>query len=290
MASEVRDNRVQIRTETDGFLSSVPTSDYSQLNKVSFEAILSGVEAINTQSPSIYEKALSGARNAVLPMTVAIADRYNKKIQFTMLINPYTLNQSKTSAVYNTYTRKGYISQIWGSNQDLISGTGISAAFMVSGEGLTTIGRRRSFAYANMLAMLYAYRNNGYELVDPTALKTNLTRVINVIHGVELTYDSHLYLGHFNNFTLDEIADKPYLFNYNFEFVTSSLSGNYDEIKGHFIPIDFDFAAAEKDMASWENQGSTSITDPLSIPPRKEAKLVGDVKVELPLNYSEPRM
>lgn len=240
MASEIRDNRSQIRRETENFLESVSTSNYSQLQRISLSQILRDVEAFNTADNYSKDEGISGARNAILPMTIAIGGpQRGQRIQFTMLINPYTMNQSKTASVFNSLTRKGYVSQIWGSNSDLISATGTSAAFMVSGEGLTTEGRRRSFAYANTMALLYAYRNNGYELVDPTVLEKSFTNVIHVVSGVEITYDSHSYMGHFNNFTLDENAEKPYLFDYNFEFVISSLSDDYNEVKGHFVPIDF---------------------------------------------------
>jgi hypothetical protein len=122
-------------------------------------------------------------------------------------------------------------------SQDLITSTGTTAAFMVEGTGLTAVSRTRSFAYKNFLALLYAYRNNGYNLVDPTALQSGLTRVINTIHGIEMSYDNQIFMGHFNNFTIDEDAAKPFLFNYNFEFVISSLSSDYSEVRGHFAPI-----------------------------------------------------
>jgi hypothetical protein len=112
----------------------------------------------------------------------------------------------------------------------------MTAAFMVDGIGLTAVGRRQSFGLQNFMALFYAYRNNGYQLIDPTTSST-LTRVVNLVHGIEISYDGQIYMGHFNNFTLDENADKPFLFDYNFEFVCSSLSDDYNEIRGHFEPI-----------------------------------------------------
>ena len=241
------DDRVRIRKETDTFLEGVTTAGYSELRYDLASNILEESGATFTQNLSEFTTGrvgitkpnpyLTGTLSAILPMSISIPDKEGNRLTFTMLINPSNMNHGKTSSVYSSYTRNGYVTQLWGSNQDLISSTGKTAAFMVEGSGLTNLARRRSFAYTNFLALLYSYRNNGYQFLDPSFLKDTLTRVINIIHGVELFYDNHIFMGHFNNFTIDESADRPYLFDYNFEFVISSLSNNYDEVRGHFISI-----------------------------------------------------
>ena len=234
----------QIRRETDAFLDGVPTSSYSPLQRASINQTL---ELLNLSPLAVYssepgavpsqpEPALTGALAASLPMMLSVSDSNNRALIFTLLINPATMNHGKTGSVFFSYSRTGYISQMWGPNQDLITSTGSTAAFMVEGEGLTAVARRRSFGLLNFLALVGTYRNNGYELVDPTALRGPLTRVINKVHGVEMYYDGATFMGHFNNFTIDELADSPFVFKYNFEFVISSLSANYNEIKGHFEP------------------------------------------------------
>lgn len=230
--SEVGKDRANIRRDTDKFLDGLAnnTSNYSTLEKLSLSSVLGTF-------PSEFGDFLSGAYTAILPLSIAMSDRDNNRLEFTMLINPNSMNHGKTTTANNAYTRQGFVNQLWGPNQDLITGTGVSAAFMTTEAGLTTLGRRQSFAYANVLALIYAYRVNGYKLLDPMDLKQNLTRVISVVHGVELIYDGQVFLGHFNNFTLDESAEKPFAFDYNFEFVCSSLSGDYSEIRGHFEPI-----------------------------------------------------
>jgi hypothetical protein len=81
-----------------------------------------------------------------------------------------------------------------------------------------------------------AYKNNGYQILDPTQTSKEV-RIINLISGIEIFYDNNTMLGHFNNFTFDEAADQPFIFDYNFEFVICSLDGNYSEVRGHFIPM-----------------------------------------------------
>jgi len=253
---EDSDDRVRVRKETDSFLNGLTTTGYAQLRHDLAHDVLEQAGASFTQDLTEFNNGeygvsqpnpyLTGAKTALLPMQISIADKDNNRLTFTMLVNPSNLNHGKTSSVYSSYTRNGYITQLWGPNQDLISSTGKTAAFMVEGSGLTNIARRRSFSYANFLVFLYAYRNNGYQFLDPTSFKETLTRVINVIHGVELFYDNHIFMGHFNNFAVDEAAERPYLFDYNFEFVISSLSDTYDEVRGHYTPIDYKEPSLEK--------------------------------------------
>ncbi len=259
---EVNDNRRRIRSETDFFLESVEfnTSDYAPLKYVYSSDILleaGGVNAARLEDP---DPAITGALQGALPMYIAISTKRNIKIQFMMLVNPSNMTHGKTSTVPSVYTRKGFITQMWGPNQDLITATGKTAAFMVDGSGLTNVARRRSFSYANFLAFLYSYRNNGYLMLDPTKFGEYLTRVINIVHGVEITYDNQVFTGHFNNFTLDEAADRPFLFDYNFEFVCSTLDGNYNEIRGHFLPLDMPLGVPEKPVLL-EEIGETNEVD-----------------------------
>lgn len=236
---ERNNDRIRIRNEVNSFLDAmeVNTSDYSKLRVDSAIKLLQGIGATATAELTSPNPFITGAITAVLPMTFSVADRDGNRLEFQMLINPNTINHGKTSSVQNSYTRQGYVSQAWGTNQDLLTSNGTTAAFMVEGGGLTAIARRRSLAYGNFLSFLYTYRNNGYRFSDPTDLRDQLTRVISVIHGVEMYYDNQTFMGHFNNFTIDENAERPFLFDYNFEFVVSSLSDNYNEVRGHFKPI-----------------------------------------------------
>lgn len=230
-------DRASIRRAMDIFLAGIQTSDYALLNGIYGSSLLTEAGANITEELPVPDPDLTGALSAALPMTLSTTDVNGNRIQITLLINPYSVNHGKTSTTNATYTRSGFITQLWGPNQDLISSTGTTAAFMVEGIGLTAVSRTRSFAYKNFLALLYAYRNNGYSFIDPSASASVLTRVIGVMSGVEMSYDNQIFMGHFNNFTIDEVAEKPFLFDYNFEFVTSSLSNDYSEVRGHFSPI-----------------------------------------------------
>jgi len=238
---ERNQDRKKIRRQVDAFLDGVAsnTSNFAPLKIDSAVKNLQELGAVNAAQLTQPNPFVTGAYSAVLPMEFAIADRNGDRLQFQLLINPTSMNHGKTSTVTNSYTRDGYITQVWGTNQGLITSNGTTAAFMIEGGGLTNTARRRSLAYGNFLSFLFTYRNNGYQFIDPTNLKQQLTRVIGLINGVEMYYDNQTFMGHFNNFTIDENAERPFLFDYNFEFVVSSLSDVYNEVRGHFerIPV-----------------------------------------------------
>lgn len=236
---ERSDNRELIRTQSDEALFNVlgNLSTYAELRKKSFDEILRTAGAQTAADLRNPFPSLTGALQPVLPMYISISDRDNARLRFMLLVNPVNMTHGKTSSVQASYTRKGWVTQMWGPNQDLLTSTGKTAAFMDSGTGLTNLGRTRSASYVNFLAFLFSYRNNGYQMLDPTALGERLTRVINLVHGVEIDYDGQIFTGHFNNFTIDEGADRPYLFDYNFEFVCTTLSDDFNEVRGHFLPL-----------------------------------------------------
>jgi hypothetical protein len=180
------------------------------------------------------KKSLTGALEPILPIKVVSIGKANKgTIDFTFLMNPESWNHAKTNSYQSVYTRSGWSVQLWGPNQDTISSNGKTAAMMNPGVGLDSFVRETTFSYLNLLALISAYKTNGYEFYDE--LSPNLTtRVISRIRGVHLMYDGQDFMGHFSNFTVDEDDEHPYLFNYNFKFIISSLRGDETEISGHY--------------------------------------------------------
>jgi hypothetical protein len=237
------DDRVAISQQLDDFLTGIQSSTYAPLDIQDSNTVLTAAGVTNLQNMRDDQgnlipinPALTMALQPCLPMTFSTTDFSGNRISFTLLINPSSLNHGKTSTVPASYTRIGYITQLWGANQDLLTSTGTTAAFIVDGIGLTSTSRNRSFGMKNFFGLLYSYRNNGYQLMDLTT-SSRITRVINMVRGIQISYDGQTFMGHFNNFTLDENAEKPFLFDYNFEFVCSTLSGDFSEIRGHFAPI-----------------------------------------------------
>lgn len=211
--------------------------DLNFLNLAAVNNLYSRVVLEDTSS--LEDPGYSTAALPYLPMTITVPDQLGNELSFTLLINPENMNHGKSNAAYYSYTRKGYVTQLWGPNQDLITATGKSAAFYIGNEGLTNKEQRSSLGFHNFISMVAAYRNNGYQILDIVELQSRYIRVINIVPGIKLYYDGQEYLGHFNNFTIDDVAETPFIFNYNFEFVVSSLSPDYSEIRGHFLPLNY---------------------------------------------------
>lgn len=237
-------NRPNNRNITDDFLRRSPQSlTFGNDIRSTFEG--SETSAITPEQTQILQRAsdvaeepaLTGAALPALPMHISIPGKDGFRAEFVMLMNPENLNHGKTNSISFDYTRKGYITQLWGPNQDILTSTGKTASFMVAGVGITNFFRKKSFSFLNFMALMTAYRNNGYQMLDPTDTQ-GVTRVVQTVSGVEIFYDNQIYSGHFNNFTMDEDAEHPYIFNYNFEFVVSTLDKNYTEVRGHFISQD----------------------------------------------------
>lgn len=226
-------SRRAIRIDSDNTLANVPTNRYAPF----FGQRIPGSNGNATTVLTEEDMSLTGANPPYLPMTFMVPDRNGQRLSFSLLINPNSVNHGKTSAMYTNYTRDGYNNQLWGPNQDMITSTGVTAAFISPIIGLTAVGRRRTAAYVNLMALVAAYRNNGYTFAYTQSDLPPLPRIIAMIYGVELYYDGQTFMGHFNNFTLDESADRPYLFDYSFEFVVSSLTNDYSEVRGHFRQI-----------------------------------------------------
>jgi len=241
----------QVRTETDDLLNRAQGSaSYTPMSTGFVPA--EGVPTALNEALARENIYLTSAATPVLPMTIAIPGKDGIVARITLLINPENMNHGKTNSSQTAYTRVGWIPQLWGPNQDLITATGKSAMFLVSGEGTTELLKKYSFGFLNFMALVTAYKNNGYMLSDRTDPR-KASRVADLITGVELTYDNQIYMGHFNNFTLDETADSPFVFSFNFEFVCSALSDEYNYIRGHFRPLSGWEAKTKQGTGSQDN-------------------------------------
>ena len=156
-------------------------------------------------------------------------------LSLKLIINPTDIQIGQTFTNTNTYTRKGWVSQIWGKMPGTISASGICAAFYLKQTGLTNYSKKDSIGFMNLQALMSIFKNNGVDFLMPanneTYFKTGVSRVPNVLDAIKISYDSNDYLGTFNSFTLTEEASKPYNMSYTFEFIYTGLLG--DTISGH---------------------------------------------------------
>jgi hypothetical protein len=204
------------------------TSNFLQNSQGTSSFRLFPEKAYNLGNPS-----LTGAGEPIIPMRIMTMGKNQQPIDVTLLMNPETWNHAKTDSYQVSYTRTGWVPQLWGPNQDTLSTTGKTAAWMNPDIGLDNFNKQSTFAYLNFISLLSAYRTNGCEFLDRLSVD-KLTRVINVVSGVHIMYDNQEFIGHFSNFTLDEDDEHPFIYNYNFEFIISALDGDETEIRGHY--------------------------------------------------------
>ena len=228
-------SKIDTRKSTGNFLQHTQSS--SSFHLTPSDQYYTGATILGDSTSS----ALTGAMEPIIPMRIATIGKNgfaNDPIDFTLLMNPESWNHAKTNSYQTAYTRSGWVVQLWGPNQDTISSNGRTAAMMNAGVGLDSFVRQTTFSYLNFLSLISAYKTNGYEFLDRLAPSTT-SRVINRVFGVHIMFDNQDFMGHFTNFTLDEDDEHPYIFNYNFEFVISSLTAEETEIRGHYkrLPI-----------------------------------------------------
>jgi len=150
------------------------------------------------------------ARPVVFDVVIPSELKLNKPPSLVMDINPQNLKQEFTK-VKNLYqTLEGWVEEHYGDELDTISCDASSAGFYTPKAGLTHIDRKSSQAYRNFKDVLDLYSNNG---------KTYDKRGIPIYDGnIQITFDGGIYLGLFETFTYDDIAENPYRMTFSFNF------------------------------------------------------------------------
>jgi len=185
-------------------------------------------------------------------------------------VNPksFAINMSK-SVDAGSYSRAGYIPQFWGDELDVISVQGTSAAFIHSTKGLTRQEASDTVGYKNFMTLLALYKNNGSvfkkngtQTTDQNftnnetgqqrktlssiknAFKSNPTdqnalvssssrRVIDYRNLIRLNYAELDAFGTFDSFSWSDSEDKPFNFDYSFEFTVLFYNNLTTEVNGH---------------------------------------------------------
>lgn len=138
-----------------------------------------------------------------------------------MMINPSEFTRDyEYSADDSPKTRQGNIVHLWLERPLSISGNGVSAAQYVmdsgSNGGLSNFNRIQSIAYRNLLSLVMIYKNNG-SIFTGTEVPGSVG-VLMLGISLYIYYDDHMYIGSFDEFSVDDDADKPYNLSYSFKF------------------------------------------------------------------------
>lgn len=169
------------------------------------------------------KKFQAAQRAQVMATQQALANMANTP-PLKMLVNPaqFGVKGEKITSDAN-WGRNGPIVEHWGDGQDKISASGKVAGFYAidimnaGGPGITRHARNFSEAYANFQSLYQLYRNNGgLYLTDP--LTQGQTMNLSHVGSVYIYYDSTLYIGSFESFSITENDTAPHSLEYNFEF------------------------------------------------------------------------
>lgn len=136
-----------------------------------------------------------------------------------MLVNPGEIDKSYENA-YDDSPKGRYtnIPHVWLERPMKLKANGVTAgqyAVDASGAGGLTNGNRiHSLSYANLMSLIMTYKNNGVL----NAGSESDPGIPIIACSVFIYYDEHIYLGSFDDLSVDDSGDKPHNLGYSFTF------------------------------------------------------------------------
>jgi hypothetical protein len=143
-----------------------------------------------------------------------------------MLINPSDISVSLKKIINRTRTKGGFAEEHWGNDLNSIQANGKTAMFY-DNKGLTTKNRRASEAMDNFHKLVSIYRNN--------AVEYNESNEIVRVGRIRMFFGSKIYDGYFESFNINEEAEEPFVFPYDFSFKVIRTYGGYSLEKVYSI-------------------------------------------------------
>jgi len=169
-----------------------------------------------------------GAKKSQQAITWRIEGLIETPPSLTMHINPQNLDLSYSPLINETRTLGGFIHEFWGEELTTLSASGKTAMFYNS-NGITNLDSKLTESYNNFLRLVNIYKNNGKDYSDDRntlASKANPNRIIS-FGMVIMTYLDKQYEGYFENFSITELADKPFYLEYDFSFKITRTIGDF---------------------------------------------------------------
>lgn len=139
-----------------------------------------------------------------------------------LLVNPSDFTKSYEHTIDTPKGRRGHIVHMWIEKPLAISAKGITAGFYAinaSGDGgLSTQNRIQSLSYRNLMSLALIYRNNGHFYGRPDNSNNANWGVPIISMSVFIYYDGVIYIGSFDDFGINDNAEKPFQMEYDFKF------------------------------------------------------------------------
>lgn len=143
-------------------------------------------------------------------------------LKMVLHVNPSSMTLNYSKQIERIHTKGGWVEQHWGEGPKSIDFNMVTGGFKrlysglsnVTGGGIDVGGtRRETIAYDKYLDLLALFLNNA-EVKDSNG-KIVATGLI------KITFDGGIYYGRFQNFNVQENAEKPYMFNLSANFILS---------------------------------------------------------------------
>ncbi len=139
-------------------------------------------------------------------------------LKLVLHVNPTAMSIKYQRVVERIQTKGGFVEQHWGDGTQTIDFEMATGGFMRLYSGLanntspamTEGTRRETLAYDSYLDILALFHNNGsvYDINGQVALQGQ----------IKITFDGGVYYGWFNNFSVSESAEKPFMFTMSANF------------------------------------------------------------------------
>lgn len=135
-------------------------------------------------------------------------------------INPNNLTRTYARKTSEQFAGGGHVVEHSGQDQDRLSASGKIGAYYTDKTGLTRFFRRNSASFQQLMHLYLLYRNNGYvyEITD--------AHRISLVGRVQITFDTEVWVGHFDSFQMSEDANNPYTMDYSFEFTVREYTND----------------------------------------------------------------
>lgn len=139
-------------------------------------------------------------------------------VRLVMHANPSSLKVNRQRLVERIQTLGGFVEQHWGDATTDITADAVTGGFVRVFSGLSNStsyavnggSRRETIAYDKFLDLLALFQSNGgiYDANGNVALQG----------AIKMTFDEGVYIGWFNQFSVSESAERPFMFQMSFAF------------------------------------------------------------------------
>jgi len=169
-------------------------------------------------------KALLNAQRAQYLAVKLAMDAMANAPPLRMMVNPKQFSVKGEKIVSDgNWGRNGPIVEHWGNNQDKISASGSVTGFYAvdinnaGGPGLSRMARNYSQNWQNFQSLYLFYKNNG-GLYTKDFTSSDNSMNLTMLGSVYIYYDSILYLGSFDTFSISESDTAPFSVDYSYDF------------------------------------------------------------------------